>query len=141
MKPKLVKIDVVLALLGHSADKVYALADGGSANEPGFLGVFNLAVSPKARGRDLRFWMAEVACRASGDATKFHSLTLDEVLNEILPPSRVKFRGSEIDQMFQFRRNGRLRLLHGERRGRTFFYSRDLLAGFLKSRWIGANAN
>jgi hypothetical protein len=63
------------------------------------------------------------------------------VLEEILPLRRMNFRAGELDQLFQLRRNVRLRLLNGERSGRNFLYSRALLVDFLKRRWIGAGTN
>jgi hypothetical protein len=141
MKPKLVKIDVVLAMLGQSARKVYALADGGTINEPGFLGVFNLAANPKARCRDLRFWFVEVENRAIGNPTIFAGFNLDQVLAEILPPRRANFRAGEVSELFQIRQNTRIDLLIGHKTPAGFVYTRDELADFLKSRWIGANTN
>jgi hypothetical protein len=141
MKTALVKIDLATATLGKSAKKVFELVDGGTVSENGFLWIFNVACNPRSRARQLRIWWPELIARTQGDAAKYSHCKIEQVIADILPPSRSTFQAGEVDQLFQIRPNTRIdygmELAAVMKAGRNS-YSRATLAAFLKRRWLGA---
>jgi len=143
MNAQLVKLDVAAARLGWSAVKLLSLADEGTLLEPGFIWVWNLANNLQGDRRDLRFWWDEVVARdEGGDVGEGHDLSLDQVIEKILPIRRTTFHAGEVDSMFQIRHRTRLdyglELNGGLVKGRTL-YPRETLAAFLRRRWLGHN--
>lgn len=141
MKPAIVKIDVAAADLGISVRRIEQLVDGGTPREKGFTWVFNLAKNLNARNRDLRFWLVELLARVQGETDKHGRLEIKQVIASILPETREKFHGSEVDQLFQIRPTTRLAYgaeLNGKKVVGGNSYSRIMLAEFLKRRWLGA---
>jgi len=136
----LVKVDVASVYLGISVRKSFDLADGGSANEPGLLWVWNLAHNISGNRRDLRFLRAELVARGKGQDAEFRAMTLETVIDQVLPARREGFYGGQLDQAFQIRPRTRLDFgpeLPGVRAGSGHWYRRTALAEFLKRRWLG----
>ena len=141
----LVKIDVAAVDLNRSARQVFDLVIGGTLLEPGLTWVFNLANDPTGDRRDLRFWREELKQRrtATGPqvaADDLSQLPVEEVIARILPVTRTNFAAGEVDQMFQIRPRTRIDFgtqLAGGMRGSGRFYSRAVLAEFLRRRHIG----
>jgi len=141
MKPALVKIDVAAADTGLSVRRIEQLVDGGTTREKGFMWVFNLANDLNSRCRDLRFWRPELLARVQGEADKYGRWGIEQVIVSILPETREKFHGVEVDQLFQIRPPTRIAYgaeLNGKREGIGNLYSRTMLAEFLERRWLGA---
>lgn len=145
MQAALVKIDVAAACLGKSATHLFGLAEGGFLGEPGLEWVFNLANDPEAKRRDLRFWLPELQTRTNQPSNhptiQPSILDLEAVVAQILPLKRQNFHAGEVDQLLQIR--PRTRIDFGEELGGTKqagrnFYERDMLAAFLRRRWLGA---
>jgi hypothetical protein len=152
MSPALVKIDVVSALLGWPAKKLYALVDESSLKDRGFAWVFNLARDPQGGRQDLRWWWPEIQARLSPDGKenrRYAFYELEWVINRIVPANRPQYPAGEVDRLFQIRPPTRNNM-QAELTGATFrrdalsndpisggcLYPRAALAEFLERRWI-----
>lgn len=120
------------------SDRVAAMVDNGQ-----LLFVFDVSCRAPKPGRpvcrELRFWFSEVA---TPQLTA--RLTIGEVIDRILPPSRKLFRGFEISQLLLISRVHLCyvaREIGGVIRNRTFQVTRDAFAAWLRSRWIGGGAS
>lgn len=91
---RLTSVDGV-ALLRHSTRRaIYNLVEGGSLFEPGFEFVFNIAVDPDCRNRELRFWLPEVKTPAA-----VAGLPLAQVLARLLPPTVAHYATGHVTQL------------------------------------------
>lgn len=135
----LVKIDVATVFLNRPTKHVFNLVDGGAVSEAGLLWVFNVARNPAGVRRDLRFWLPELKARTEAEPSQYHRHDIQWVIAQILPESRTNFQAGEVDRLFQVRHSRRLEMFEsaGLAAGRNF-YSRPMLADFLKCRWLGA---
>jgi len=143
MIPPLLKIDVATVITGQSINVLYERAEGTGDLESALVWVFDFSRGAsrrdviRAHRRDLRFWHSELT---GADVKK---LTLEQVLETILPSSKKTFQAGEVDHLFQLRPRTRLDLcgLEGELKGGRNSYTREKLAGFLQDRWIGFAKN
>lgn len=122
----------VRAARGISIARVKELVESGE-----LLWVWNIGRQTGETGnRTLRFWVPEIL-----DAPAVAALELDAVIDRILPPSRHNFNGSELCQWFLISRQTVQRIgraLGGVVSNRLLYVERPALAGFLRTRWIGA---
>ena len=141
MNAALIKVDVVAARMGRTANWVLSLVDGGTLVEAGWLWVWNLAHNPVGERRDLRWWSLEVDARAAAAKAHYAGFAPETVIDVILPPTRTYFHAGEVDALFQIRPRTRIDL-HGELAGSLksghHQYHRSDLAKFLQRRWLGA---
>jgi hypothetical protein len=126
----LLTLSTVRALRGCVTEKIKREVESGK-----FLWVFDFSLSenaPDSRSQALRFWVADVA---EGDGVK--DLTVEDVVNQILPLARGSFPSDDVCLRFSVNRATlfRLRKIFGCGLGRV---NREILAGFLKTRWLGA---
>lgn len=131
--------DGVALFTRKSIPEIYAMADGGDLLGGRYLWVWNVATDPRGDIRALRFWLGEVI------APKRQSvLSLDQVLNCILPPKRREYPPGAVRQLLQIRHNTLMGLqaeLQGVSRGGAgYFYPRTGLEEFFQRRWLGATA-
>lgn len=141
MNAQLVKIDVAADLIGRPVPQIFDLVDGGSLLEKGLAWVFNLANDIKGDRRDLRLWRPELEARRDGDSSKYSLYRIDWVIARILPETRDRLHAGEVDQLFQIRPRTRIDFgpeLNGVMLNGRNFYSRIVVAEFLKHRWLGA---
>ena len=143
MHTALVKIDVAAVDLRRSIRRIEQMVDGGTPDQSGLLWVFNLAINPAGRRRDLRFWRPELLALAGVNTVETNRMEIGEVIAEILPASRAHFHAGEVDQMFQIRPNTRIdfgKEMSGKLAGGRNVYLRATLETFLNHRWIGRMA-
>ena len=141
MNAQLVKIDVAADLLQKSIPEIVDMVDGGTLLLRGLAWVFNVARNPQSRDRELRFWRPELLTRVNGGRSRFNNWELDWVIDRILPVKKLTIHAGELDQMFQLRPRTRIDFgeeLNGAMKGGRNFYSREVLAQFLRRRWLGA---
>ena len=136
LRSVLVKCDVVMSVLGLRPDEVYDRVDGGDLLHPGFVWVWDLAVSRK-RKRDLRFFAREVIAPETTAG-----LELSAVLDIVLPPKRTVYHSGDLLRMFQIRRPT-LADLRDELKGRMLgtrncVFPAVAVRDFLSRRWQGA---
>ncbi len=132
----LAKVDTVSLFTGQPVATIYARADGGSAPGDALQWVFNLAVKPGNKIRNLRFWAGEFAQNPRPQVE-----SLDEGINLILPASRREFPAGEVCRLLQVRPITLSKLrgeLNGAVRGGGGFYPRAGLVNFFRARWLGA---
>jgi hypothetical protein len=127
----LVKVDSVMDTRGVSADKIFEMADG-----DGLQWVWNVAVNPKSKIRDLRFWAREVI---APEMTR--GLSLEQVIAFILGDRKI-FHAGDVCQLLRVRRptlRSLRKMLGGKLQSRGgALFPRAGLFEFLKLRWIGA---
>jgi hypothetical protein len=128
----LLNVNSVMDVRGVSADAVYNMADE-------LQWVWNVAVDPAAKIRNLRFWVREVI---TPETTR--NLNLATVLALILG-ERKNFQAGEVCHLLRVRRPTLLNLrrqLSGKMQtcGGAIF-PREGLFNFLKARWIGCGAS
>ena len=132
----LAKVDGVALLTDQPAKTVYERVEGGGAYGVGYQFVFNVAPNLKGRNRDLRFWVPEIS-----DPKSTAKLSIDDVINVILPVTRREFPAGLVCQFLQLRANT-LSCLRGELGGKVCrnrgVYPREGLVKFLRTRWLGA---
>jgi hypothetical protein len=121
----LVNSATVRAKHGCDAGRVSQFVDSGK-----YIWVFNLA-RQAGRVRDLRFWVSEML-----NPSAVAGLSLEEVIKQILPPSRSSFPSGEICLRFMISKPslGRIRREMGIGLG---VMDREKLAGFLRLCWLG----
>lgn len=105
--------------------------------DPGFRWVWNVAANPNGEIRELRFWTREIiAPETTVD------LSLDNVINSILPPIRKQYPAGEVaNTIFCIGRDllASLRVeLNGKLAANSSFFPREGLERFLRTRWLGA---
>ncbi|HXT10902.1 MAG TPA: hypothetical protein VN873_05000 [Candidatus Angelobacter sp.] len=115
---------------------VVAMAEDGQ-----LMWVFDIsssATGKRGHTRELRFYFPEVV------TPQFCArLTLREVIDKILPPTRKFFASGEICQLLLISRQtlGRIaREMGAELHNRVFRVSRAAFAAWLEARWIGGRA-
>lgn len=125
-------ISVVRSAHAITAEKVFNLVDNGS-----LLWVFDFASGGSSR-RELRFWVHEI-----GNPKQAASLTLEGVIDSILPPARISFGATEMRRLFSLGRASGWRLAKrlGKRNSAGHWrVQRAALVNFLRQRWIGGRA-
>jgi hypothetical protein len=125
----LLTLSTVRALRGCVTEKIKNEVESGK-----YLWVFDFSLSveaPDSRSQALRFWVADIA-----ESSGVKNLSVDAVVNQILPPLCAAFPSEDFCLRFSLNRATlfRSRKLLGYSRGRV---KREILAGFLKSRWLG----
>ncbi|HEY1662152.1 MAG TPA: hypothetical protein VGI03_07015 [Verrucomicrobiae bacterium] len=125
----LLTLSTVRALRGCVTEKIKHEVDSGK-----FIWVFDFSLSvnaPDSRSQALRFWVVDVA---ESDGVK--DLKVDDVVDQIIPPTCPSFSSEDLCLRFSVNRVTLFRLSRcwGCDRGRM---KREVLAGFLKSRWLG----
>lgn len=125
----LLTLSTVCALRGNVTGKTKREVLSGK-----FAWVFDFSLTgegPDFRSQALRFWVADVA-----DELGVKNLCLEEVVDQILPPAFSSFTCEDLCLRFSVNRATLCRMRKGWEcsRGRI---KRDLLAGFLKWRWLG----
>ncbi|HEY3761897.1 MAG TPA: hypothetical protein VGN23_09130 [Verrucomicrobiae bacterium] len=125
----LLTLSTVRALRGCVTEKIKSEVESGQ-----YLWVFDLSLSinaPDSRSQALRFWVADIA-----EGLGVKNLPVDAVVNQILPASYASFHSEDLCTRFSVNRTllCRLRKRWGSGRGRV---KREILADFLKSRWLG----
>ncbi|MFO1487842.1 MAG: hypothetical protein U1F65_05130 [Verrucomicrobiota bacterium] len=126
----LVDSNAVRALHGISTRRVFEWVESGK-----IIWAFNVGT---AASRDLRFWSKELY-----DLEDVSAWMLETVISHILPPSRKTFGFSEIEQIFLISPTQVCRLFHMlgcPASVRPVRVSRQALATFLNSRWIGGQS-
>lgn len=139
LRSPLAKVDGVCLLTGKPPQAIYAMADGGDLLEHQLQWVWNVSTDASGKIRDLRFWVGEVL-----DPARQKNLTLDAVINSLVPRTRTEFPAGEVQQLLQVRHNTLLELrreLAGTLRAHCNFYPRAGLVKFFERRWLGANLN
>ena len=119
--------------------QIYEMADGGDLIHGKYLWVWNVAVNRQGPQRELRFWTGEVFAPKRQQA-----LTLEQVIDFILPRSRREFPAGEVQALLLVAHNTLLELraeLQGSLRGGGNFYPRSGLVQFFTTRWLGAVNN
>ncbi|MDR3460139.1 MAG: hypothetical protein P4N60_22150 [Verrucomicrobiae bacterium] len=132
----LATVDGVAGMLDKPVQTVYARADGGDEAGECLQWVWNVSTNPRGKIRNLRFWVPEVQ-----DARAVAGLSLEQVIDTILPASRREFPAGTVCQFLQIRPITLSYLrgeLGGEVRGNSGFYPRPGLVKFFKTRWLGA---
>lgn len=132
MMTALIHLDAVRAIRAWTAEKVFKAVDDGS-----LLWVFDFAPAASGR-RELRFLASEIA-----DPKKAASLTLGMVIDSIVLPSWNSFGTTEIRRLFCLGRASAWRLAKrlGKRNSAGHWrVQHDILARFLRQRWIGGRA-
>jgi hypothetical protein len=126
----LVDTKFVRAARGVDTDKVFTWVDCGQ-----LLWVWNVTSNLDRRKRDLRFWSKEIS-----KPNETAALSLDQVIQNILPPGRSEYPSGELTLLLQVSRP-HLAQLRKEISGapRTGPVPRAGLEGFLRRRWIGGN--
>jgi hypothetical protein len=128
----LVKVDFILDVRGVSADVAYDMADGG------LQWVWNVAVDPAGKIRDLRFWSREVI---APETTR--GLDINDVIDLILG-TRKNLHAGEMCHLLRVRRPTLLELRE-ELGGHLGVHGADFppagLRDFLKARWLGFGAS
>jgi hypothetical protein len=124
---KLVGMDTARSVLGQDAETIAALVDSG---ELPF--AFDLAVNPKCERRELRFWHGAFASQPS-------ALNSQQVLDDICPASRERWRAAELEDRWVVSNQHVLRLilakeLRGEKTGHTWWVWGASARGFLQRR-------
>jgi hypothetical protein len=144
MNAQLVKIDVAADLMNRGIPDIMDMVDGGTLLVRGLTWVWNVARDPHSRDRELRFWRNEVVARGSKDVSvhrRYSSYEIEWVINKILPWQKKTIHAGELDQLFQLRPRTRIDL-HDEICGTMMSgrnsYSRDIIAAFLKRRWLAS---
>ncbi|HEX3857590.1 MAG TPA: hypothetical protein VHY30_09875, partial [Verrucomicrobiae bacterium] len=153
MNAQLVKIDVAADLMNLPVPEIMLRVDGGTLDFSNsklraqiirLSWVFNFARDPNSRDRELRLWRPELCAQASKDVSvhrKYNFYELDWVINKILPEKKRTIHAGELDQLFQLRPRTRIDL-HDEICGTMMSgrnsYSRDIIAAFLKRRWLAS---
>lgn len=135
----LAKADGVALLTRRSITTIYAMADGGDLVAGRLQWVFNVATNPAGKIRDLRFWMGELLAPEHQSA-----LTLDQVIDFIVPATRREWPAGAVRNLLQVRHNTLLELceeLHGTLKTGGNFYPRQALVEFLRRRWLGVLAD
>ena len=133
------KVDSVTLYTGKTVSAIYSAADGGDLVDGHYQWVWNVATNPQGKIRDLRFWMGEVMAE-----NRQKNLTLDQVIDFILPKSRREFAAGEVCALLQVRpiTLSELRVeLNGALRANSGFYPRAGLVKFFQTRWLGAAQN
>ncbi len=132
----LAKVDSVALLTGRPVRTIYQMTDGGDLIHGHLQWVWNVAVDPAGKIRDLRYWVGEALA-----PERQRGLELDTVIDFILPPRRREFAAGELQQLLQVRDNTLLELrsqMGGALRAHCNFYPRAAVADFFRRRWLGA---
>lgn len=132
----LADIKGVRLLTRKSADAIYAMSDGGDLVEGHYQWVWNVATDARGEIRDLRWWIGEVLAPQRQAA-----LTLDRVINFLLPQQRREFPAGEVQALLLVSRPTLMELraeLLGDLRQGGSFYPRAALVTFFQRRWLGA---
>jgi hypothetical protein len=127
---RLLTLATVRALRGCVTEKIKGEVDAGA-----YLWVFDFSLvyeAPDSRSHALRFWVADVA-----EENGVKDMALDDVVDQILPPTRAAFTSEDLCLRFSVNRVTlfRLRKRLGCGCGSV---KRETLAGFLKARWLRA---
>jgi len=131
----LADIKVMRTITRKSADALYAMADGGDLVEGSFQWVWNISTNPFGEIRDLRWWVGELMA-----PNRQANLTLDEVINFIVPQKRREFPSGEVLALLVISRPTLMQLraeLLGDLRAGGSFYPRAGLVQFFRRRWLG----
>lgn len=119
------------------SEKIGALVDGGELRW-----AFDVSARPRGKvwavKRELRFWFSEVVT-----PQLVARLTVNEVIERILPPNRKFYHGFEVGQILLIARPTVClvaREMGGTIRSRSFRVDREAFAGWLRARWIGGGA-
>jgi hypothetical protein len=124
----LVDTNFVRLVRRMDADGIAALVECG-----GIKWVWNISLAPRVR--EMRFLMAEIIT-----PQMTARLTLDEVLDRLLPRSRRMFWAREVGQLLLLARNTVAKLarrLGATQKNRSFQFSRTSLVAWLRERWLG----
>lgn len=114
---------------------IYAMADGGDLIHGNYQWVWDVKTDPAGKIRDLRFWIGEVCAPKQQQA-----LTLDQVIDFILPKARKEFPAGEVQLILGISpiTLSELRAeLNGALRANSGFYPRAGLVQFFQNRWCG----
>jgi hypothetical protein len=128
----LVDTNTVRAARGVDADSVLAATDAGELR---WVWDVSAAAAAERRVRELRFWAREVIMP---EGTR--GLTLEQVLECIVPPGRETFAGTQVGQLLMVSRPTMLALyaeMSAVLVGRAITVPRRGLERFLRSRWQG----
>lgn len=131
----LAKVDGVQLLTRRAISEIYAMADGGDLVGGRYQWVWDVKTDPHGKIRDLRFWIGEVLA-----PKRQAELTLDQVIDFLLPKSRKEFPAGEVQRLLQVRpiTLSELRAeLQGSLRSGSGFYPRAGLVTFFRNRWLG----
>jgi hypothetical protein len=132
----LIQVPTVRDITGLRRDEIFDRVDGASLLHPALVWVWDLATTFPAGVRDLRFWREE--CVPHGRSLT--KLSIEQVIDRVLPKGRTNFHSGEVLQMFALSRQNLLALrdeLNGDLRGaRNVTFARAQLVAFLERRWI-----
>lgn len=134
----LADIKGVRLITRRPTDAIMAMTDGGDLVEGRYQWAWNVAVNPQGEIRDLRWWIGEVLAPKQQAA-----LTLEQVINAIVPVSRKEFPAGEVCSLLLVSRPTLMELrleLQGKTRVGSSFYPRAGLVTFFRTRWLGCKA-
>jgi len=126
----LVDVNFVRLVRRVDAEAVAAMVDCGK-----IIWAWDISIRGRSRTRVWRFWLNEI-CTPQMTAR----LTVDEVLDRILPPSRTWYWAKEVGQLLLLARNtiaALARQLGATMKNRSFQFSRARLVAWLRERWVG----
>jgi hypothetical protein len=133
---KLVTAEVVASIRGISREAIYdeSLAE----SDLQYIWVFNVSANPDKEGeRELRFWTRELQ-----DPAQVQTLSLDDVINQILP-GRPTLANWEVRDLLRLSREHLRRLrpeLEATELNNTIQIPRSGLEKFFRRRWINSVA-